>query len=55
MAKDETTQESGENLYRQNGVPIHTGNAYEEDKRNNHYREPALPYNSISPNDNGVT
>lgn len=36
-------------------VPIHTANAYEEDKWNNHYREPAPPYYIGSPNYNGVT
>ena len=36
-------------------VPIHTANAYEEDKWNNHYRESAPPYYIGSPNDNGVT
>jgi len=36
-------------------VPIHTGNAYEEDEWNNHRREAAAPNNPGSPNDNGVT
>jgi hypothetical protein len=36
-------------------VPIHTANAHEEDKWNNHYREPSPPYSIGSPNDNRVT
>jgi hypothetical protein len=35
--------------------PIHTANAYEKDNWDDHYREPAPPYNVGSPNDNRVT
>ena len=35
--------------------PIHTANACEKDNWDNHYREPASPYNVGSPNDNGIT
>jgi hypothetical protein len=55
MPKDETTQESAMALVETKLVPIHTGNAYEEDEWNNHRREAAAPNNPGSPNDNGVT
>ena len=34
---------------------VHTANAYEKDNWDNHYREPAPPYNVCSPNDDGIT
>jgi putative lipase involved disintegration of autophagic bodies len=34
---------------------IHTANAYEKNNWDDHYREPASPYNVGSPNDNGIT
>jgi hypothetical protein len=33
---------------------IHTANAYEKDNWDDHYRQPASPYNVGSPNDNGI-
>jgi len=43
-----------EELVETKTMPIHTANAYEKDNWDDHYREPAPPYNVGSPNDNGI-